>query len=105
MVMGARAGFHAGEARWQRGDEFEQLGARHMGPHQGRLARCIHAANGKTFFARSMPTDTIAMHFPSQTTSELMKISSFPSWHPVAGNRKPQGAWWLARDGEVPFIR
>ena len=46
-LVGARAGFHADEARRQRGDEFEQLGARHARAHQHALACGIHAVNSK----------------------------------------------------------
>jgi len=46
-VVSAGAGLHADQARWQRGDGFEQLGARDAGTHQRGLARFIHAVNGK----------------------------------------------------------
>jgi hypothetical protein len=56
------------------------------------------------FFARSIPTVTIAPISPFRRTSELMKRSASPSWHCVADNRNPYGSR-LAWDGEVPFVR
>jgi hypothetical protein len=48
-----------------------------------------------------MPTDTIAMDFPFQQTSELMRVrtSHRGTWMPYPATAR------ITRDGEVPFIR
>jgi hypothetical protein len=46
-VVGAGACFHADQARWQGGDEFQQFVSGHAGAHQDRFASPIHAVNGE----------------------------------------------------------
>jgi hypothetical protein len=46
-VVGTGADFHADEARRQRVDEFQKVGARDSGPNQSGLARLIEAMNRK----------------------------------------------------------
>ena len=75
-------------------------------PHESGIACGIRAMNGKDILGEiDSDGDNGGHGLPlPQKTSELMKSSTFPSWHSVAVNRKPHGAR-LARDGEVPFIR
>jgi len=46
-VVGAGAGFHADQARWQVGHEFEQFGAWYFGAHQCGFAELVYAMNGE----------------------------------------------------------
>lgn len=72
-VVGARAGFHAHQARGQCGDKFQQLVSRHAGTHQCRFARCVHGVHGAVVLGRSMPTVTMVIDFPFHKTSGLMR--------------------------------
>ena len=95
-VMGAGAGL-----RRQRGDEVQELGERDVRVHQRGLARFIDAVNGKDVLCQIDATDTIAMDFPFQQTSELMRVRASHSgtWMPYPAIVR------IIRDGEVPFIR
>lgn len=46
-VVGTRTGLHAHQARWEVGDELQQLRTRDFGPHQLGFAGFIHAVHGK----------------------------------------------------------
>ena len=85
----------------QQGDEFEQLRAWHIGSHQTRLPASSTPSTAKTSFARSMPTDTMAMDFTFQQTSELMSVRTCHRGTLLPHPANARSTW----DGEVPFIR
>ena len=67
-VVCARAGFDADQAGRQIGDEFEQLGAWHLGAHQCRFAGLIHAVQGKNVLCQIDANGYDSHDFPSQVS-------------------------------------
>jgi len=67
-VAGARAGFHAIQACWQVGDEFEKFGAWYFGAHQCRFACFINAMHGKDTLGEVDSSGYDEHDFPSRTS-------------------------------------
>jgi hypothetical protein len=98
-VVCARAGFHADQARWQRGDELQQLVACDAGAHQHGFAGRIHAMHGEDVLGQVDAYGYDAHGLP--LSSELMRgcTSHRGTLMPYRANAP------CFRDGEVPFIR
>ena len=81
-MVGAGAGFHTDEARRQCRDEFEQLGTRHTGAHQRRLACGINAMNSKDVLGEiDTDGDNGRYGLPLPQNECVDEMLHFPSWH------------------------
>lgn len=97
-VVGTGARFHGVDARWQRSDQLEQLGARHRRTQQFGAALLVASMDGKHVLGEIDADGQNGHGLP--LPKELMRFAT-PSWHSSSSRC---GAAGLGREGEVRFV-